>query len=147
MKTEQEVAAQQQIISTTIVMAGLTDRQEWDALPAVFTDEVMADYTALIGGEPFTTIRATDLIAGWKEGLSAFTATQHLVTNHEVVIHGDTAEGRANFQATHCKPDHTLWVVGGRYQYSFQKIADEWRISAITLIPLWVRDEKNTYGK
>ncbi len=147
MKTEQEFTAQQPIIATTIAMAVLTDRQEWDALPAVFTDEVTADYTALMGGEPFTMIRATDLIAGWKEGLSAFTATQHLVTNHEVVIAGDTAEVRAYFQATHCRPDHTLWVVGGRYQYSFQKVADEWRISAITLIPIWVRDERNTYGK
>jgi 3-phenylpropionate/cinnamic acid dioxygenase small subunit len=141
MKTEQELIAQQQIIATTIVMARLTDSQKWDALPAVFTDEVSADYTALIGGEPVTMIRATDLIAGWKEGLSPFTATQHLVTNHEVVITGDTAEVRAYFQATHCKPDHTLWVVGGRYQYSFQKVADEWRISAIILIPIWTRDD------
>ena len=147
MKTEQELAAQQQIIGTTIAMAVLTDSQEWDALPAVFTDEVTADYTALIGGEQFTTIRATDLIVGWKQGLSAFTATQHLVTKHQVVITGDNPEVRAYFQATHCKPDHTLWVVGGRYQYSFQKVADEWRISAITLTPIWVRDERNTYGK
>src|SRR5438876_355015 len=107
---------QQQIVATTIAMAVLADRHEWDALTAVFTDEVMSDYTALTGGEP-STVRAADLVASWKEGLSAFTATQHLVTNHEVAITGRSAEVRAYFQATHCKPDHTLWVLGGCYHY------------------------------
>jgi ketosteroid isomerase-like protein len=146
MNAEQEMTAQQQIISTTIAMAVLADRREWDALTTIFTNEVRSDYTALTGGEP-STVRASDLVAGWKEGLSAFTATQHLVTNHEVVITGDHAEVRAYFQATHCKPDQTLWILGGRYHYTVEKQADRWRISAITMTPLWARDERNTYGK
>ena len=146
MNTEQELTDQQQIIATTIAMAALADRREWNASAAVFTDEVRADYTALVGGEPFTG-RANDLVAGWKEGLGVFTATQHLVTNHEVAITGNRAEVRTYFQATHCRPDQTLWVVGGRYHYVLEKQADGWRISAITLTPIWIRDEKNTYGK
>lgn len=146
MNTEQELTDQQQIIATTIAMAALADRREWNASTTVFTNEVRADYTALIGGEPFMG-RAIDLVAGWKEGLSAFTATQHLVTNHEVAMTGNRAEVRASFQATHCRPDQTLWIVGGRYHYTLEKQADGWRISALTLTPIWVRDERNTYGK
>ena len=86
MSTEQELLDQQQIIAATVRMAVLADRREWDVLiQEVFTDEVMADYTALMGGEPFQG-KAVDLIAGWKKGLTTFTATQHLVTNHEVSI-------------------------------------------------------------
>ena len=144
MSTEQEIIDQQQIIAATVSMAVLADRREWDVLiEEVFTDEVMADYTALMGGEPFKG-KAVDLVAGWKEGLTTFTATQHLVTNHEVSITGNRAEVRAYFQATHCKPDNTLWVLGGRYHYIVEKLADRWRISAITLTPIWARDERNT---
>ncbi len=150
MNTEQEtrkqITDQQQIVATTIAMAVLADRREWDALTTIFTDEVSSDYTALTGGEP-STVRATDLVAGWKEGLNVFTATQHLVTNHEVVITGDNAEVRAYFQATHCKSDHTLWVLGGSYHYALKKVADGWHISAVTMTPTWARDERNTYGK
>ena len=146
MNTEQAFTDQQQIIATTIAMAVLADRREWDALTAIFTDEVRSDYTALTGGEP-STVRASDLVAGWKEGLGAFAATQHLVTNHEVAMTGTSAEVRAYFQATHCKPDQTLWILGGRYHYTLEKQADGWRISVITMTPIWARDERNTYGK
>ena len=146
MNTEQELTDQHQIIATTITMAVLADRREWDALTTVFTNEVRSDYTALTGGEP-SMVRAIDLVAGWKEGLSAFTATQHLVTNHEVAITGNSAEVRAYFQATHCKPDQTLWILGGRYYYTLEKQVGGWRISAITMTPIWARDERNTYGR
>lgn len=145
MNTEQAMLDQQHIIATTIAMVLLADRREWETLTTLFTDEIRSDYTALTGGEP-STVRAADLVAGWKEGLSAFTATQHLVTNHEVTITGQSAEVHAYFQAIHCKPDQTLWILGGRYHYLLEKRADGWRISAITMIPIWARDERNTYG-
>jgi hypothetical protein len=127
-------------------MAFLADRCEWDTLTTVFTYEVRSDYIALTGGEP-STVRASDLVAGWKEELGAFTATQHLVTNHEVAMMGTSAEVCAYFQATHSKPDHTLWIAGGRHYYTLAKQADGWHISAITMTPIWAHDERNTYSK
>jgi ketosteroid isomerase-like protein len=139
--TQHEKTDNEQIIDTMIAMVSLADKREWEALVNVFTEKVTADYTALIGGE-VQPVLATELVAGWEKSFADYAATQHMVTNQEVQLDGETATGRAYFQATHSKPDGSLWILGGRYQYTFVK-QREWRIQTVTMIPIWAREERN----
>ncbi|MEM8535772.1 MAG: nuclear transport factor 2 family protein [Chloroflexota bacterium] len=58
------------------------------------------DYTSLIGGGQ-TQLHADDMIAGWKQVLRQYEATQHLIRNHVVHVSGDTVACLAYVQATH----------------------------------------------
>lgn len=127
------------IIETTVRMAWLADRRDWDALVAVFTDEVEVDYSALTGVAATTTGR-DNLVAGWRAGLAGLTATQHLLGNHLVTIDGDLAEVTAAFLATHLLANATggpLWTLAGHYRYRVVRTPAGWRIAAVTMTPDW----------
>lgn len=73
------------VIETCTRMAWHADQREWDALRAVFADEVLLDYTSQ-DGEPATVSR-DQLVESWAGLLGKLAATQHLVTNHLVSRH------------------------------------------------------------
>lgn len=85
------------------------DARDWRVVRDCFTDEVRTDYTSLWGGTP-ETVRADDLVAGWRDLAGGFTATQHLTG--PVVV----ADGLAR---THVTARHWLdgddWTVHGHY--------------------------------
>ena len=54
------------------------DHHYWDALPKVFSEEVLLDY-----GEP-ATLTPTDIVSMWQPLFTALDAHQHLVGNHLV---------------------------------------------------------------
>ncbi|KAJ7669321.1 hypothetical protein DFH06DRAFT_1180592 [Mycena polygramma] len=56
------------------------DRQEWDLLAAqIFADEIIVDYTKMLGGEP-TYTTGVDQVKVWKGMLDYMDATQHVAT-------------------------------------------------------------------
>lgn len=128
-----------EIVQATTRMAWLADRRDWAALTAVFADEVDVDYTSLAGGEP-ARLAATQLVAGWRAGLGGLDATQHLIGNHLVDVHGDRATVTAQFQATHvfANPhgDHS-WTLGGHYRFGLVVQGGRWRIDAVTMTATW----------
>ena len=81
------------------------DIRDSDALPGVFADRVLLDYTAIWGGEP-ATATPDQIRTDWSVLLGAFDATQHLLGNI-VTVDGDRAELTAVFQAIHRWP--TAW--------------------------------------
>ena len=123
------------IIKTVNQMAYAADARDWLLCRSTFTDQVFVDYTSMAGGKP-TTIPADALIESWQGLLPGFTATQHLLGTHIVEVDEDSAECRANFQATHILDDET-WTLGGRYHFRLQNNDGSWQISAITMTALW----------
>ncbi len=124
------------IIDTCTRMAWYADRREWSRLAEVFADEVTLDYTSLNGGDPVT-LTPAQIIGGWEEALGAYAATHHLLGNHLVTQDGDNAVCTATFQATHRKPDDTLWTLGGTYHFDLVRRAGGWRIAVVVLTADW----------
>lgn len=108
------------------------DRNEPDALAALFTPDAVVDYspesTVLIGAEA---LRAT-VAAGLAE---TFAASSHHVSNIEIRFDGpDRASSISYLYAWHRyhsgAPDGELWA---QYHHGFQRGAEGWRISSLVL--------------
>ncbi|SDC90755.1 nuclear transport factor 2 family protein [Actinokineospora iranica] len=135
-------------VAVTIDMAVLFDRRQWDELRAVFTETVWVDYTGLVGGEPGAVL-AADLVDGWRRGLGHLSATQHLLGNQRVRIRGAEALVTAEFQATHRVgplAGGVLYTLGGRYDYRLALVGRGWRISAVTMTPVWESGDRTVIG-
>lgn len=120
-------------------MAWHADQREWDQLADVFADEVTLDYTSLNGGEPVT-LTPDQIVAAWQRVLGGFEATQHLLGNHLVTIHGDAAVCTASFQATHRGSGAygaPLWTLGGTYRFDLVRSGGGWRISGVVMTATW----------
>lgn len=125
-----------EIAETCTRMAVHADRREWTLLRGLFADKVLLDYTSLNGGEP-ATLAPAQIMEGWQSALGAYKATQHLLGNHLVTIDGDAALCTASFQATHRKPDDTLWTLGGIYRFTLVRTGDGWRITSVVMTTAW----------
>ncbi|WP_369142036.1 nuclear transport factor 2 family protein [Streptomyces sp. R44] len=139
------------VVDTCNRMAWFADQRDWDALAGVFADEVTLDYTSLNGGEPVT-LAPAQIVRGWREGLGAYAATQHLLTGHLVAVDGggdgdgdgdgDGAVCTAGFQATHRKADGSLWTLGGTYRFDLSRTGDGWRITGVVMTAVWSDGER-----
>lgn len=128
------------VIDTTTRVAWYADQRRWDDLPALFTDEVLLDYTSLTGGEPGR-VSATDIAASWRANLGGLDATQHLISNHLVEItDARHATATAQFVATHVLANphgDPTWVLGGHYRWTLTRAGDRWRIDSMTMTATW----------
>ncbi|AKN72662.1 hypothetical protein QR97_25415 [Streptomyces sp. PBH53] len=129
------------VIDTCNRMAWYADRRRWDALTDVFADKVTLDYTSLNGGEPVT-LTPAQIIKGWRAGLGAYDATQHLLGSHLVAVDGDGAVCTATFQATHLKSDGSWWTLGGDYRFDLARAAVGWRITGVVMTTVWSDGER-----
>ncbi|WP_418960788.1 nuclear transport factor 2 family protein [Streptomyces tritici] len=129
------------VVDTCTRMAWYADHRDWDALAGVFADKTTLDYTSLDGGEPVT-LTPAQIVDGWRAGLGAYAATQHLLGNHLVTVDGDRAECTASFQATHRKSDDSLWTLGGTYRFDLARTADGWRITGVVMTAVWSDGER-----
>jgi hypothetical protein len=116
-----------------------SDLHHWEAVRACFQDQVYVDYTSLNGGSA-ATMAADDLIAGWQGVLSGFAVTQHIVSNHRIIVDGDHATCTAYVHATHYLPTafgSPLWKVAGYYTYQLARTDRTWQITAMTFTATW----------
>lgn len=119
----------------TDIAAG-ADRHDWARVRDAFNDTVTTDYTGLWGGDPVTQ-PADELISGWAAFLPGFEVTHHIVTNHAITeLTASTAKAEADFTATH-RIEGRFWVLGGRYSYDLMKDGADWKVTSMTMIPLW----------
>jgi hypothetical protein len=138
--TEADRAA---IVQLTIDYCWALDTASWDDLRNVFTPDVVADLGA--GGQ-----RGVDEIIGRVSKALAppMDESQHMVTNHQVVIDGDRAECRCQLQAQHVRhraDGDLLYTVGGRYEDQLTRTADGWRISQRRLVVVWIDGTKDVF--
>jgi hypothetical protein len=141
-------AADQDPIAVTVQMAVRFDLKQWDLLRDVFAAQVWIDYTGLVGGEPGA-VAAADLVAGWRANLGHLSATQHLLGNQAAHVEGARAGVTADFQATHRDGPLTggrLYTLGGRYDYRLVRTGRGWRISAVTMTPVWEHGDRTVIG-
>jgi hypothetical protein len=136
--TLQSVADRLEIDELLTVYAQAVDDRDWGRLDAVFAPDAQLDYRSaggIRGGFPE--------VRQWlSEVLPLFTWTQHLVTNRSVTIEPDqrTARARSDFHNPNemvVAGEPWLFVVGGRYHDTLERLPVGWRISRRVEETLW----------
>ncbi len=123
----------QSIIELTIAYCWAIDSRDFEALRSVF----LPDATARLGDERDG---IESIIARIDSALTPLDASQHIVSNHQVVIDGDSATSRCYFQAQHVRraaEGSPNYIVAGRYQDRCVRTAAGWRIVRRDLIVDW----------
>lgn len=122
------------IIDLTIAYCWAIDERRWGDLGEVF----LPNATALLGAPELHGLDA--IVAHIRGTLEPLDASQHLVANHQVAVHGGQATSRCGFQAQHVRRsavDGRTYLVGGRYDDELVRTPDGWRISRRALVPIW----------
>jgi ketosteroid isomerase-like protein len=142
--TVQKLVDRAEIIDAVNIIGMGADLRDWKACRAAFADKVLTDYTSLNGGTPNTVVADT-LVAGWADFFSkTFKATQHMITNHAVVVNGDKATCTSNFRAHHVYLDGKsgkTWTLGGFYNHGLRRINGHWKVTQMKMT--WTYEEGN----
>jgi quinol monooxygenase YgiN/3-phenylpropionate/cinnamic acid dioxygenase small subunit len=130
-----ELVDEKAIVDLTIRYTWALDHRRFDELSEVFADDGTADYGRLgIFKGP------SDIAAAASRSLGRFDRTQHLVSNHQVNVDVDRANGRCYFQAQHVWVDSAgahNYTVAGSYLDRFVRTGRGWRISERVLRVTW----------
>lgn len=140
--SQQDLADRAEIHDLVVRYGWAIDTKDWELLDTVFTPDAFVDYSSNPGGVkgPYPEVRA------WlARMLSPFPVTQHLMTNVDVTLAGDSATARTmvvNPQgaATRAGPLHWFWV-GGRYDDDLVRTPDGWRIARRVETTLWFQGD------
>ena len=130
----QALLDRQAIVDLTIAYGWVLDHGPRTDLDQVFT----ADAVAVYGGEEF--VGRDAIVDKVEDALGHLTVSQHIVTNQQVEITGDTATCRCYLHAQHTKrgtEGGDNWIVAGRYIDELRRTADGWRITHRTLTVDW----------
>lgn len=123
----------QSIIDLTIAYTYALDTKNFDALDDVFVPDATAFLTEALTGR--------DAIKGRvRRALEPLDVSQHIISNHEVVIDGDRATCRCYLQAQHVRqatPGSPNFIVAGRYEDRLVRTSDGWRIEHRELVIMW----------
>lgn len=124
-----EVADRIEIDDLLTRYATAVDTKDWELYENCFTPDAYIDYTAS-GGIKGT---LTEVRQWLSEVMPVFAVTQHLVTNRNVTLTGDTATSRAYFFNPLGLPDGkggmTVYFDGGYYNDVLVRTDEGWRIS------------------
>jgi hypothetical protein len=123
------------------------DRRDWGLYRSIFADEADFDFTTWSGGEP-RRLKGDDWVAGVRDALSGFDATQHLSTNHVHTIEGDVATCVSYMIALHylvIDGDRQMQGLGGYYTNKLRRGAGGWTIHACTLTVTWEMGDRGLF--
>jgi 3-phenylpropionate/cinnamic acid dioxygenase small subunit len=115
------------------------DMRDWALYRSCFTDELDADFTSVIGGEP-RRMRADEWVEFARRTIAGLKATQHMITNHVITIDGDEATCVAYVQARHYLPNETgdhEQAMFGYYTNRLERTGDGWKIRSCKLTVTW----------
>lgn len=125
----------QKIIDLTIAYTWIIDRGPRENLSKIFTEDAVfiIDVRHLNGLE--------EILGKIERTLGGLSASQHLISNHQVLIDGDNATCSCYLHA-----QHTLhgtqggdnYVMAGRYVDKLIRVGTEWRIVERELVLDWV---------
>lgn len=109
-----------------------TDGRQWqELLDEVFTDSVWFDMQSAGGGEP-KNLKATEICAAWKEGLSQLDAVHHQAGHYLINIHDYGADIYGYAVALHLKQSATKGrtrTFVGSYDLKATETPNGWRLS------------------
>jgi ketosteroid isomerase-like protein len=123
----------QDIIDLTIAYCWTIDTKDFSNLHNIFT----ADATAALGDER---IGIESIIDKIRTALTPLDASQHLVSNHQVHVNGDTATCRCYLQAQHVRKAASggpNFIIAGRYHDTLIRTEHGWRITRRELHRDW----------
>jgi len=103
--------------------ATAVDRRDWDRYRSVFTADAEIDYTSA-GGIAGTVDEVVEFLSAT---LAMFEMTQHLVSNVELTVDGDTATVTAMFNNPMRVTGGDTWFTGGWYHHDLVRTPDGWR--------------------
>lgn len=112
------------------------DDRDWARLSNCFTSDAVAVYGAEIGRQ--NGYAAIENIC--RTFLEPLDSSQHLISNLEIEIEGDTARSRCYLHAQHTKagtPGGDNLTIGGRYIDELIRTFDGWRIRKRELRVMW----------
>lgn len=131
-----------------VVLAYATglDRRDWPLYRSIFTDEIEMDFRSV--GIREGRYRADDWVRDARRLFAGFSATQHTSSNHVHEVRADEARCVSNMQAEHFvarEPGDGLaegadrWTIGGWYDNRLVRVAEGWKLCAVTLHVTWTR--------
>ena len=139
-----QLEEKQKIVDLTIAYTWIIDHGPRERLREIFTeDAVFIIDTRHLNG--------IDEIRGKIERtLGGLSASQHIVSNHQVSIDGDTATSRCYLHA-----QHTLtgteggdnYVMAGRYIDKLVRVDSEWRIAERQLMLDWTEGNNRVLAR
>jgi len=128
------MADREDIIDLAVRYAWALDSKNVDGLRDVFTP----DATAMLRG---VECRGVDqIIARIGGSILRLDCTQHLVSNHDVVVDGDTATHRCQLQSQHVRAaaeGGDNFIVGGYYEDRVVRTPEGWRIAHRLMQQTW----------
>ncbi len=111
------------------------DRLDWAGVRRAFSERVVTDYTSLFGGS-VSELSADEVIAGWRQLLPGFDATQHLIGPVVVSANRGTITAETTVRGYHHLrevPGGSTWMVAGIYSFAVTAAADGWQIESMKL--------------
>lgn len=112
------------IVALLRQVAWLLDERQWDGFDHVFT----TDATAYGADGP----GIASIVSRIREFLGGCGPSQHLLGNHEISVHGDSARARTSFRALHQglgERSGSTYEVVGYYHDELRRSDSGWRIS------------------
>lgn len=122
------------VVDLTVDYCTALDSRDWEALRSVFTP----DATARLGRTDHEGV--DDIMGRCRTALESLDASQHMITNHRVLVDGDRATSSCYVQAQHVRAsavDGPNYLVGGRYDDDLRRTSQGWRIVRRVLTVLW----------
>jgi len=124
---------EREIVAVTLRYGWALDDRDYERLREVFLPEATADVA-----EPCDGVDA--IIERVRRALDPLDASQHVITNHHVVVDGDQATCRSQLVAQHVRKaaegGHT-YLVGGVYTDRLERTPAGWRIRRRDLTITW----------
>ncbi len=128
------MADREDIIDLAVRYAWALDSKNVDGLRDVFTP----DATAMLRGVECNGV--DQIIARIGGSILRLDCTQHLISNHQVIVDGDTATHRCQLQSQHVRAategGHNF-IVGGYYEDRVVRTPDGWRIAHRLMQQTW----------
>ncbi len=103
--------------------ATAVDRRDWEQYRSIFTTDAEIDYTSA-GGIAGTVDEIVEFLS---TSLEMFEMTQHLVSNIDLEVNGDSATVTAMFNNPMRLPGGDTWFTGGWYHHDLVRTPNGWR--------------------
>jgi len=103
--------------------ATAVDRRDWEQYRSIFTADAEIDYTSA-GGIAGTVDEVVEFLS---TSLELFEMTQHLVSNIDLEVNGESATVTAMFNNPMRLPGGDTWFTGGWYHHDLVRTPDGWR--------------------
>ena len=103
--------------------ATAVDRRDWEQYRSIFTADAEIDYTSA-GGIAGTVDEVVEFLS---TSLEMVEMTQHLVSNIDLEVNGESATVTAMFNNPMRLPGGDTWFTGGWYHHDLVRTPDGWR--------------------